>query len=150
MPLTGMPQCLLDNVGGFLRPHEGCGLFVPVLDVEADVTNEVAHLGEGTAANRLACEDPKPRLDEVQPGGSLRSEVKVDARVFFEPATDGRSGVSAGVVEDDVELLAAESGGEGLEKLQELGSVGIGPALADHSAARHFEAAYRLVTPARR
>jgi len=137
--LTGTAQGLLDDVGRFLGPHEGCGILVPVVDVKADVPDECGDVVEGAATNRLAGEDPEPGLNEIEPGSALRSEVQMDARVLLEPLADGGCGVSAGVVEDDVEFLATEPGGDCLEELQELRSVGLGAALADHSPARHLE-----------
>jgi hypothetical protein len=42
-----------------------------------------------------------------------------------------------------VELLPTEAGGDCLEELQELGSVGLGAALADHSSGCHFDGGVR-------
>ncbi len=74
----------------------------------------------------------------------------MDARVLAEPVADGACGVTAGVVENDVELFAAEATGDRLEKVHELAAARTGSALADRSTARHLERACGLVTPARR
>jgi hypothetical protein len=52
MSLKGTPQGLLDDVGGFLGPHEWCGVLVPVIEVEADVADECVDVMEGGAAAR--------------------------------------------------------------------------------------------------
>jgi hypothetical protein len=74
MSLMGTPEGLLEDVGGFLGPHEWCGVLVPV----ADVADECVDVMEGAAANRLAGEDSEPGLNEVEPGSALRREVPLD------------------------------------------------------------------------
>ena len=57
----------LDDLIGFFRPHERCGVPVPVSDVVPDVSHESRDGVEGAAADRLPCEHTEPGLDHVHP-----------------------------------------------------------------------------------
>ena len=85
---------------------------VPIVDVAVDVSDEGSDGVEGSAADGLAGENAEPSLDHIEPGGALRSEVEMDAGVSGQPVEDGGSRVGRGVIEDDVELSAAEAAGD--------------------------------------
>jgi len=121
-----------------------------VVDVEADVPNEGSDFREGAASDRLAGEDSKPSFDQIEPGSALGREMELDARVLGQPLLDGWCGVSAGVVEDDVQLLAAEASGQRLEKSRNSFPLALGRHLPKTRPVLTSSAAYKLVTPARR
>jgi hypothetical protein len=83
--LTATAERLLDDVGGFLSPDERRGVFIPVVDVGLDMTNEAAHGIERAAAERSSSEDSKPRFDQIEPGAALWREMKVHAQMVSQP-----------------------------------------------------------------
>src|SRR4029450_6858001 len=105
--LTPAPDGLANDLGGFLGPHERCGVGVPVLDVVADVLNQPLYRHEGPAPYRLAGQDPKPRFDHVQPGGAGGREMEADVGMSLEPLANLRGGMGGGVIQDHVELASA-------------------------------------------
>lgn len=72
---------------GVLVHTNGVGVFVPVLDVVADVQDEFFNGDERAAAHRLAREDAEPGLDQVEPRGARSSGVKADVWVRIQPLT---------------------------------------------------------------
>ena len=56
-----------------------------MLDVRLDVPYEGSRGVEGAAPDRLAGQDPEPRLDEVHPRRALGCEVEVNKRMLGQP-----------------------------------------------------------------
>src|SRR5215203_5109987 len=81
-----------------VRPPEGPGCAVVVVDEGEDAVGEVVDRGEGAASEELAGEDREPDLDLVEPGAVVR-----------------------GVVEDDAVGRVAEEGGPGLARGEDAG-----------------------------
>ena len=137
--LTLPADGLANNIGRLLSPHEGCGVEIPVVDVVANVLGQRADRIEGAAANRLAGQDAEPGFDHVQPRGPRGCEMKLHSRMLFEPGLDGRSGMSRGVVDNDVQLLFPVMPRQPFDKAQEIGSRVTGATLSHHGAGGHFQ-----------
>src|SRR5262245_35928921 len=101
------PEGLLDDVGRVLRPDEGRGVSVPLRQIAFDVADQGEDRIERAAPYRFAREDAEPGLDEVEPRGAFRREVKVHPRMPGQPGLHGRCRMGGGVVQDDVEVLTA-------------------------------------------
>ena len=137
--LTLTAHGLGDDVGRLLSPHEGRGVAIPVIDVVADVLGQGADRIERAPANRLASQDAEPGFDHVEPGSALGGEVKLHSRVFLEPSLDGGSGMSRGVVDNDVQVLFAVAPLQSFDKAQEIASRVAGGTLSHHGAGGHFQ-----------
>ena len=137
--LTLTTHGLGNDVGRLLSPHEGCGVAIPVIDVVADVSGQGADRIERAPANRLAGEDAEPGFDHVEPGGSLGGEVKLHPGMLREPGFDGRSGMSRGVVDNDVQVLFAVTPLQPFDKAQEIASRVAGGTLAHDGVGGHFQ-----------
>src|ERR1700704_3706839 len=129
-------QRLLDDVGRLLGPDEWSRMAVPMVDVALDVANKAAHSGEGSTPNRFPGEDPKPSLDQIQPGATFRGEVKMDPRVFAEPLVYGWRGVGGGVVQDDVKILSRVIVGHAFQEGQKVRAGMAGPTFAHDPSGR--------------
>src|SRR5213075_36435 len=116
LPTNRLP----DDIRRLFGPHERCGVIVPVLDVRLDVPYEGSHGVEGAAPDRLAGQDPEPRLDEVHPRRALGCEVEVNKRMLGQPLLHGGRRVRGRVVEDDVQLSPAVATRDELEEAEEL------------------------------
>src|SRR5690349_20305581 len=119
--LTTTAKGLLHDGGRVFRPDERRRMTVPLGDVGLDVPDEGADGVEGAAPDRLAGEDAEPRLDHVQPGGTLRGEVERDLRMLREPRLHGRRGMCGRVVEDDMQVSPAIAARDALDEAQEVG-----------------------------
>src|SRR3989442_10934787 len=129
--LTSTADRLLDDVGRLFGPDKGRGMAVPLLDIAGDVTNQGPDRLERAAADRLAREDSKPRLDHVEPGCALGSEVKVDRRMVIEPRLHGGGRMRGRVVEHDVQLAGAVAANHRFDESQEVGGGVPGRAVSD-------------------
>src|SRR4026207_277801 len=96
------PEGLPNDGGRVLGPDKGRGVSIPFREIALDVTNEGPDGLEGAASHRLAREDAEPRLDQVEPRGAFRGEMKVHAGMGVQPGLHSRRCVRGGVVQDDV------------------------------------------------
>src|SRR6266481_10095078 len=110
--LTTTPESFPDDVGGLLGPHKGSRMRIPLLEVPLDVADEGADRIEGASADRLARQNAEPSLDQIQPRGPLRGEMKVDPRMGPQPRLHGRRLVRGGDVENHVQLLPPIAAGQ--------------------------------------
>src|SRR6516225_561173 len=105
--LTTTTHRFADDFGGSPGPNERRGVFIPVLDILADVVNQALYRDKVAAAYRLAGQDAEPRLDHVQPRSSGRGEVEAEVGVLLKPLADFRGRVSRGVVQNHVQFTCA-------------------------------------------
>src|SRR5262249_32983267 len=101
-------------------PDEGFGMPVVVRDVILDGANQIRDAAKRAAANALARDLGKPTFDQIQPRRAGRNEMTLLAGMGGEPPFNGRMGVGAVVVEDEMHLSpprdrAIEPGQEGEE-----------------------------------
>src|SRR6266481_6622839 len=137
--LTSTPEGFADDVGGFFGPHKGGRVRIPLGEVPLDVADEGADRIERASADRLARQNAEPCFDQIQPGGPLRGEMKVDARMLPQPRLHRGRLVCGGVVENHVQLLPAIAAGQPLEEGQEIDGRMLRAALAQDFATRHLE-----------
>src|SRR5439155_22871923 len=104
--LTTTPQGFPNDRGRVFGPYEWRGMTIPLGDVVLDVAHERPHGLERRAADRLARQDPKPGLHDVEPRRAFGGEVKLDLRVGAEPRQHVRRGMRRRVVEHDVDGAA--------------------------------------------
>ena len=82
----------------------------------------------------------EPPLDEVQPRGTGRREVKLEAGVRKQPAFDLRGLVRGCIVEHEVHVeVLGDSLVDGVEELLELDRAVAGVQLADHLSGREIQ-----------
>src|SRR5215213_11026461 len=79
------PHLIEDFVRG-LGPLEGLAVLVVRIDVRKDGLAELRDARVRSALERLLGEQPKESLDEVQPRGIGRREMKVDPRMTQHPS----------------------------------------------------------------
>src|SRR5262245_23042745 len=71
-------------------PHEGFGVFVAEADVFHDGRLERARAAMHATAKLLLGQQRKPRLDQIDPGGSDSGEAQMKAGTFRQPPPDPR------------------------------------------------------------
>lgn len=104
--LTLTSDGLGNDVSRLPRRPTGCEVGIPVVDAVADVLGRRADRIEEATENRLAGQDAETGFDQIQPDDSFGCEMKLQAGMHFNPGFDGRSRMSLGVVDNDVQLLA--------------------------------------------
>jgi hypothetical protein len=75
---------------------------------------------EATAADGLAGDQFEPAFDQVEPRGTGRSEVQMEARVGVEPTCDRRMFVGAVIVADQMQLKSRIAFGQRFQEGDEL------------------------------
>src|SRR6266478_6944090 len=137
--LTTTTDGLLDDSGRIFGPHERGRMAVPFGDVGLDMTDQRADRVERATPDRLAREDAEPRLDHVEPGRALRSEVELDLRMLAEPRLHRGRRMGGRVVENDVQLTATVPAHDPPHEAQEVGAGVSRRALAQDAAARDLQ-----------
>src|ERR1700730_7093512 len=87
-----------------LSPTEGPRVFIPVINVPQDGSFEPLECFETAPADRLSGDQGKPALDQIEPRGTGRREVKVKVGMRLEPLLDLGMLVRAVVVADEVQF----------------------------------------------
>src|SRR5258707_8642604 len=95
-------------------------------DVAANGGDEGGNTAERATAQALAGELGEEALDEIQPGGASRGEVKMKSRVLREPRLHRGMLVGAVVVENEMEVVTAR--GLPIDRVQERDEFGVGVA----------------------
>lgn len=128
-----------DLIGG-LGPHERPWIAVAGLQVLLDRTLERGRAAMHSPAELLLGEVREPALDLVDPRGTGRREVQVEARVSQHPTMDHLGLVRAVVVHDQVHV---EVGGhlavDKIEELAELAGSVAAMAGSDHLSSRNIQ-----------
>src|SRR5690242_4394942 len=114
------PVDLVKDLIGWFGPDERVFALVPAGDEGADLDHQVADRGEAATADRLAFDDAKPDLDQVQPRPGRRGEVNLDPRVRRQPGADLDALVRGVVVHHEMQLDVGVGPGYVLEEGEEL------------------------------
>ena len=105
------------------------------LDESSQFGLQLRHAGEYATVQGTTFQLSKPTFNGIQPRRTGGCEVKVDARVCFEPLAYSWRFVSAQVVQDDMEVFAcAEAPIQEFKEGQELLAIGLIGDLADDFA----------------
>ncbi len=97
----GSPDFAQDFVCGS-SPDKRLGVFVPALQIRGKRGDQLIDTGDGQSLELTPSDFVEEQLDQVEPGGGCRHEVKVDPRVLFKPRLHLRMLVRGVVVEDEV------------------------------------------------
>jgi hypothetical protein len=98
--------CALDlfkDCGAFGFPAIGRGLEVVVLEVDVDRCDQFVDARKGAFTDDVVGELAKEALDEVEPGGTGRGKVDLNARMLLQPSADGGMLVRSVVVDDQMQ-----------------------------------------------
>ncbi len=101
---------LLDQVGRLLSPDERSGMLIPAVDVAPNVRDEGPDGIERASAYRLPGQDAEPDFDEIEPRGAGGREVKLHARMRFQPREHRGRRMRRRVVENKAEHEAFTGG----------------------------------------
>jgi hypothetical protein len=96
------------------------GVLIPVFYEPSDGLLQYGDAVETTAADRLLADQTKPTLHQIEPGGTGRSEVEMEARMRDQPLAHGRVTMSPIVVAGQMELAPAITARQRIEEFDEL------------------------------
>ena len=99
--LTAVSALLLNGFDRS-RPDEGSGIFIPRHQELRDRQLQIFHAAEGAPPHSLGGQLSKPALDEIEPTGTGRHEVREEAGMPCEPGLHLGMRVRAVVVHDQV------------------------------------------------
>src|ERR1700687_1265881 len=91
------------NLVGGSGPGEGAFVGVVVGDVGIDLLDQLTHVAERTAPDRLVADEREPALYLVEPTRVSRRVMDVEARMAGEPGLDPRMLVRCVVVSDQMD-----------------------------------------------
>lgn len=92
-----------EDLIGRLGPHERLGLLVRHHDIVAERRLQGSCTGMRPALDLLLSQGGEPPLPEVEPRGTRRREVQVEAQAFRQPRPNQRRLVGAIVVENEMD-----------------------------------------------
>lgn len=120
-------------------PVERLGRLIPVREVTVDRSLERANAVEAATSDRLARDQGKPSLDQIEPRGARRRVVDMEARIGGKPLAYGRMFVRPVVVADETDVPTGVLPFDGVEEANELQVGGLGKAVAVHLSAGHLQ-----------
>ena len=91
-----------------------------IIDVMANVRDEGPDGVERTPAYRFPGQDAKPDFDEIKPRSARGREVKLHARMRFQPGEHCGRRVGRRVIQNDVQVLSSIAAMQRLHELQKL------------------------------
>ncbi len=100
--LTAASELLLNGFDRS-RPDEGSGIFIPRHQELGNRVLQIFHTAEGATAHSFGGQLSKPALDEIEPAGTGRHEVREEAGMSCEPGLHLGMRVSAVVVHHQVQ-----------------------------------------------
>jgi len=123
---------LVDDGLGVRGPDIRLRGLIAVFEMASHGGDERRNARDGEALQLLLGKLAEEALEHIEPGGTGRDEMEMDARIALEPRPD-LPVLVGGVVQDDMQIqLRLDRGFQPLEELQELPVTVAGHALVEH------------------